>query len=66
MKIHPLNSWVFMGFHGHLLGTLQVLLFAPCLRPHRAEDRGKIKAQLGGMPATNDVKIKEFIKVPWH
>jgi len=27
-----------------------VILFAPCLRPYRPEDRGQIKAQLGGMP----------------
>jgi len=47
MKIHTTQL---MGFHGHLLGTLQVLFFAPCLRPHRAEDKVQIKAQLGGLP----------------
>jgi len=39
-----------MGFHGHLLGALQVILFAPCLRPYRAEDRRQIKSQLGEVP----------------
>jgi len=28
---------------------VQVLFFAPCLRPYRAEDKGQIKAQLGGL-----------------
>jgi len=47
MKIHTTKL---TGFYGHSSGTLQVLFFAPCLRPHRAEDKVQIKAQLGGLP----------------
>jgi len=43
-------------FHEYFLGTLQVLLFAPCLRPHRAENKEQIKAQLGGMPVRRAIK----------
>jgi len=54
-----------MGFYSVFMdiywALVQVLFFAPCLRPHRAEDKVQIKAQLGGMPATG--LVPEYISL---
>jgi len=51
MKIHPLNSWGFMVFSWTILGCSTSALICSFSEAQKgAEDKGQIKAPLGGMP----------------